>query len=309
MTLDQDGRTRVCYDGDAFRRVLQLQPPAETRARAVLGLTRPECESGTVTERYAFQEWAAQTLEGVALEPLPPLIRNRVRMRRIALWSRLTFARARAGKGLESQAAAAKALGELALVAPAELPEWDSATYAEAAVRAAVARSAVEVGSTSTARLNLERSPKPTGETCLTLVDRASTPPGALVERCTFGVVWPASVRVAPSGRALAVAVQPLEDWRELWVFHLVQGAWIIDVLAPAAEAGLGYVEWAGWTPDGTRLLAARETRVADGFSRSFELLGLDTMAVERKAGRPDDLTPFHRWQSPEWRSQTLALR
>lgn len=309
VTLDRDGRTRVCYDGDAFRRVLQLQPAAEQQARAALGLTRPECEDGTATERYAFHEWAAETLERTAVDALPALLRHRVRLRRAAIWSTLAFEHARVGKVPESRAAATKALGELLLVPRAELAESDGGTYTDAAVRAAVARAAVEVGSARAARLTLGVSPKAPGETCLTLVDHRSTPPVTRVERCTFGVVWPASVRVAPAGRALAVAVQQLEDWRELWVFHEAQGAWSVDVVAPASEPGLGYVEWAGWTPDGTRLLAARETRVAGRFSRSFELVRLDTMAVERKAGRPNDLTPFHRWHSPEWASQTLALR
>jgi hypothetical protein len=156
--------------------------------------------------------------------------------------------------------------------------------------------------------LALRRTPRGSGETCLALID-SQRPEAPLLERCTFGVVWPASVRVAPNGRALAVAVQPLEDWRELWVFHEQHGEWIVDVVAPASEPGLGYIEWAGWTPDGARILLARETRNAGRFNRSFELMRLETMAVERKAGRPRDLTPFHRWQSPDWKSQTLALR
>ena len=116
-------------------------------------------------------------------------------------------------------------------------------------------------------------------------------------------------MRVAPRGQALSVAVQPLDGWRELWVFRKNNGGWTADVVTPASETGLGYVEWAGWTPDGTRLLAAREARVNGRFTRSFELLRLDTLAVERKAERPQNLTPFYRWQAPEWKAQTLALR
>ena len=43
-SFERNGRMRVCYDGELFRRVLALpgaQP--EERARAVLGLTRPDC--------------------------------------------------------------------------------------------------------------------------------------------------------------------------------------------------------------------------------------------------------------------------
>jgi hypothetical protein len=103
--------------------------------------------------------------------------------------------------------------------------------------------------------------------------------------------------------------VQPLVSWRELWVFHPVEGAWTADVVVPASATGVGYVEWAGWTSDGKAMLAARETLVDGRHARSFELLDLATLAVTRKAQRPEDLTPFYRWQSPEWRGGTLALR
>jgi hypothetical protein len=307
-TLEQDGRTRVCYDGEAFRHALRLQPSPEAHARAVLGLTRPECESGSAIVRRDLREDAAERLEGVPMDALPLLLRHRVRLRRVALWSTLAFERARAGRSVDAQTAAARCLSELALVARADLAESDGDIYAAAAIRAAVARPAVDVAAASPARLVLRQTPKPSGETCLAVLD---TKDGAapLIERCTYGVVWPASVRVSPDGRALAVAVQPLDDWRELWLFHEVASGWIADVVAPAGEPGLGYIEWAGWTPDGRRVLVARETRIGGRFTRSFEIVRLDTMAVERKAGRPRDLTPFHRWQSPDWKSQTLALR
>ena len=80
-------------------------------------------------------------------------------------------------------------------------------------------------------------------------------------------------------------------------------------MVAPAAEAGVGYVEWAGFSPDGSRLLVARERRVEGTFTRSFELLRLDTLATVARAGRPNDLTAFYRWQAPSWKGQTLALR
>src|SRR5262249_30140427 len=184
----------------------------------------------------------------------------------------------------------------------------DAGTYAEVSLRAATVRSAVEVGSARPARLALSTGTRPTGETCLGLVD-AKAGAQSLVERCTYGVVWPASVRVAPDGQALVVSVRPVATWRELWLFHRAQGGWAVDVVVPAGDPGLGYVEWAGWTPDGRRMLLARETRVAGRSARSFELMSRETLAIERRAERPADLTPFHRWQSPDWKAQTLALR
>jgi hypothetical protein len=309
LTLDQDGRTRVCYDGEAFRQALQLQPGAEIQARAALGLTRPECESGTASERIAGREAAAELLDRVPLDTLAPTAKARVRLRRVAVWSTLAFDRARAAKDAESQAAAARAMSELALVPKAEISEGDTDTFADAGVRAAVSRVAVEVADAVPTRVGLLPWTRSAGETCLTLVDPKILPPAPLHERCTFGVVWPSTVHAARSGSALVVAVSPLADWRELWAFHQVNGAWTVDVIAPASEIGLGYVEWAGFNPGGTRLLVARETRVGGSFARSFDIVRLDTLAVVAKAGRPNDLTSFYRWQSPAWKGQTLALR
>jgi hypothetical protein len=261
-----------------------------------------------VTERHDRHEAAATLLDRVSVDALPPTLRDRVRLRRVTTWSALAFERARRGRAAEAQAASVRATRELMLVARPEVAEWDVDTYDDAALRAAVARSGMEIAAAIPAPLRLLTKPKPTGETCLALVE-TKAPEAVLFERCTYGVVWPSSVRVAPNGRALAVAVQPTDDWRELWLFQRRDGSWTVDVLAPASEHGLGYIEWAGWTPDGTRVLAARESSLGGRRVRSFEVLRLDTLAVERRAGRPADLTPFHRWQSPDWKAQTLALR
>jgi hypothetical protein len=226
----------------------------------------------------------------------------------VALWSTLAFERARTGKPAESQAAATRAMAELALVPPAELAESDRPDYTDAALRAAASRPAADLPSPISSRLIATLTPKATGETCLSVADK-SHPAQPLVERCTYGQLWPSSIHVSPRGNALTVAVQPLAEWRELWVFHPVAGTWTADVVVPATTTAIGYVEWAGWTPDGHSLLAARETLVGGRHSRTFELLDLQSLAVTRKAQRPGDLTPFYRWQSPEWRSQTLALR
>ncbi len=307
-TLDEDGRTRTCYDGEAWRQVLRLGGTPEALARAALGLTQLSCETGSVTERQAAHERAVETLAAVPIDRLPAHVRHRVRLRRVALWSALAFERARAGRLTESQAAAAQGLSELALVPRGELAEGDRDVYTEAALRASASRPAVDLHTATTARLIVTIAPKASGETCLSVSEK-SHPEQALVGRCTYGQLWPSSVHVSPRGTALTVAVQPLAEWRELWVLHAVGGKWTADVVVPAATTGIGYVEWAGWAPNGKSLLAARETLVGRRFARSFELLDLESLTVTRKAQRPGDLTPFYRWQSPEWRSQTLALR
>jgi hypothetical protein len=35
-------------------------------------------------------------------------------------------------------------------------------------------------------------------------------------QRCTYGLVWPGSATLNREGTALALAVQPLDAWREL---------------------------------------------------------------------------------------------
>jgi hypothetical protein len=310
VTVEEDGRTRTCYDGEAFRRVFALGGTPEQMARAVLGLTRPGCETGTPSERQASHEWAAQALQALPLERLPLPLQHKLRLRRAAMLASLAFERGRAGKAAEAQAAAARAIGELALVDRAELAEWERDAYSDAAVHVGAARAAAERGAAAArAALSLRFAARAPGETCLTLVEERSGAARPALERCTYGQVWPGSVRVAPRGQALSLAVQPLDGWRELWVFHRAGEGWAVDVVTPAAETGLGYVEWAGWTPDGAHVLAAREARVNGRFARSFELLRLDTMTVERKAERPQDLTAFYRWQAPEWKAETLALR
>ena len=81
--------------------------------------------------------------------------------------------------------------------------------------------------------------------------------------------------------------------------------------LPPAAAApGLGYVEFAGWTPGpNRRLLLAREA-LADGRpTRRFEVLSLDTLTTERFASTPQLLAAFGPWADAGWKRDTVSLR
>ena len=105
------------------------------------------------------------------------------------------------------------------------------------------------------------------------------------------------------------LAVQPLESWRELWVFHRQAGAWTIDVLSPGADdPEQGYVEFAGFAPGTQRLLIVREWKDRGRFRRRFEELRLDDLALVRQASTPDLLRDFGQWQDVAWRRDTLAL-
>lgn len=307
-SYEHNGTMTLCYEGDAFRRVLAMPAGPQQRARAALGLTRQECIDPAlrVDARYAMEQWRADILDKATVQDLPPYLRNRVHMRRAAVWSTVAFTHAR--RGQPSRQAAARAIDELGSVVNSELPDADVATYAEVGVRAGSVRWAVDTQPSGSHALTVQTRPGQPGETCVSLLQKTGAQP--LVTRCTYGIVWPASANANAQGSALTLAVQPMAAWRELWVFRKQATGWVVDVLPPAAvDPELGYAEFAGWVPGDTRLLVAREARVDGRFLRRFEVLKLDTLAVENGADKPASLSLFQRWQEAGWKRQTLSLR
>jgi hypothetical protein len=227
------------------------------------------------------------------------------------VWSTLAYENTRLGE--PAQAAAERALAELASVGKGELAEEDQAAYNEAAMRVNASRwAAVPVaGATPDPRRpGLVTQPGQPGETCVLLVDARHDATRPLARRCTYGVVWPQSASLNREGNALAVAVQPLEAWRELWLFRLHGGQWTVSVLPPASlQPELGYAEFAGWVPGGQQMLLAREARGEGRYRRSFEVLGLDSLVTQRQAGEATALGPFQRWSDPGWKRMSVALR
>jgi hypothetical protein len=309
---ERDGRVYVCYEGDAFRRVLAMRSDAGQRARAVLGLTRRECTPGDLqpTERRRVDEWRAEVLDRVEAEKLAGYLKNRVLMRRAAVWSSLAYQRARAGEGAET--AAARAVAELSGVNKSELADDDTLAYSDAAMRVNASRWALSAASAAAPgkRPSITTIPGAPGETCILLVDAKNGAAQPLAKRCTYGIVWLASATLNREGTALAIAVQPTDAWREMWIFHKSGGTWSVRILPPAAvQPNVGYAEFAGWVPGGTQVLVAREA-IGDGrYRRNFELLRLDTLAPVRQSGDPSMLGAFQRWQDPAWKRETLAMR
>ena len=315
---EREGTVQLCYEGESFRRVLALPSAAEQRAHAALNLTRHECMAADLhpQARSAHDQWRIDVLDSVStaqFDSLPELDKNRLRMRRAGVLASLAFQQAR--RAQVPTAAAQRALSELASVNKLELTDTDQQEYFDSAVRVGASRWAAETSQSAPGKLSVLATPGQPGETCLSLFEaQPDGKPGevAVVKRCTYGVVWTASVNPHPNGRALALAVQPQDTWRELWLFRKTGDQWTIDILPPTSSSpGLGYVEFAGWAK-GTQqaqLLLARESRTGGRSKRSFEVIALDTLATDKQASDPSLLMAFGKSQDALWKRQTVSLR
>ena len=309
-SFERDGRMQVCYDGELFRRVLATSgATAEQRARAALGLTRPDCIDPQLgpRARAALDDDRRQLLDQVDDRPLSAMTASRLHARRAAIWSSTAFEWARRGE--PSAAPAGRAMSELLAARSGDLGEDRKAEYLDAVLRVSAIRWAQKETAPRTEPLVLKAEPGEPGQTCVTLQDTRRPTAAALVRRCTYGIVWLASAQSVAQGTALVLGVQPLESWRELWVFHQKSATWSIDVLSPGTdEPEQGYVDFAGYAQESRRLLIAREVRAHGRAQRRFEELRLDDLALVRQASKPDLLRDFNRWQDAAWRRDTLAL-
>ena len=329
-SLERDGHVWLCYDGDAYRHVFALQPTPQQAARAALALTRHDCIDAMTPplQRWQIDRSRADLLARVPVADLPPYMRNRIRMRQAGVWSALAFEDSRrlvveAGTptaGLPAVTsndvlvAGNAALEALAGIARSELADDDQSTYADAAMRVGASRWAAEpVFAPAAAGLHIATQAGAPGETCVLLLDAKHDATHALARRCTFATVWTASARANASSTALTLAVQPLDTWRELWMFRATASGWTVQVLPPSTEAsGVGYVEFAGWVPATGEVLAAREVRDplhGNRLARTYELLDGRTLATERVADAPASLKAFYRFQDPAWKRVTVSLR
>jgi len=334
--------TRVCYDGEAWERVLATpsaapldkpgtlggfpDPPAtdsarqaelrlRDRARAALFLAVDRCRAPLIAPAVERVEndRRVQALGSVDAAALPAALGGRVRLRRAEALAWRAFDQARQGRLDDAARAETEAVRELALADRGVLAPEDVALADDVTVRVAASRWAAEhpVGDARNRPIAVVLAPRAPGETCVRVVEGAGAKPRTLGERCTYGVVWGSALRWAPSGAAATIAVQPLPAWTELWVLRRgADASWTIDTLAPATtEPEVGYVEAAGFSPDAARLLVVREARAGGRLTRRFQVLSAPTLAVEKQAGRPDVLLAFKRWSAPSWRAATLALR
>lgn len=313
-SFERDGQVQLCYNGDAYRRVMALPASNAQRARAALALTRHDCISPDLppSERHHLDAWRADLLQRVDSRDLPAMMKNRLHLRQAGIWAAIAYQRARRGEpSAVIQQAGARALDELVVIDKSELADSDAAAYSEAATRVGASRWAAELApSPPAAKLSLAVEAGQPGETCVHLLDAKHDRKNPLLTRCTYGIVWPASASVNPAGTALALAVQPLETWRELWLFRQTAAGWSVDVIPPSTEGvGIGAIEFAGWVPGNADVLAAREVKVEGRYKQSFDLIRLATLETLKSADKPSSLSAFYRWQDPNWKRVTLTLR
>ena len=318
-------RTRLCYDGEAWEGVLARRTAAPLeRARAALFLAGRSCLDRTTlalepTEARASNDrrlQALQSLEYPAESALPPALLGRVRLRRAEALAWRAFDEARRGNFDPAARAEGAAVRELALTDRGVLAPEDLDLYEDVAIRVAASRWATEPVQKATAKRTVDVvfAPRDEGETCVRVVHTAGTGKTRTVgERCTYGLVWRNALRWAPSGTVATIAVQPMAAWTEVWVLRRGDDAsWTIETLTPATadpDTAAGYVEAAGFSPDGARLLLVREARAGAQVTRRFQVVATTTLAVEKWAAHADKLGAFKRWSSPSWRAGTLALR
>lgn len=322
-SFEREGSMQICYNGDAFRRTLALPASDAHKAEAALALTRHDCIAPdmTPTERYQLDNWRMEVLDRVATTQLPPVLKNRIQMRKAGVLAGLVYQRARRAElGTEPvRQAAMQALDALAGIDKGELTDNDQFAYNDAAVRVGAARWGVEVGmpariaprtGAAPDKVSLSFTPGQPGETCIQVLDAKHGDKNPLLRRCTYGLVWPSSATMNGAGNAITLAVQTTPTWRELWMLQRTADGWVIDMVPPSADGpAIGYVEFAGWLPDGKKYLSAREARIDGRYQQRYELRRVDTQTVENFADKPGNLNAFHRWQSAVWKSQTVSLR
>jgi hypothetical protein len=308
-SFERNGRLQMCYDGELFRQVLTYpKASAEERALAALSLTRPDCIDPALgpAPRADLDHERSAILEGITERELTPLTLSRLRARRATVWAAIAFEQAQHGQS--AAIAGQHALTALLGVRVDDLGEDRRNEYVDTLVRVGASRWAAALSAPPSNPLAVSATPDEPGQTCVALKNPQSGAP-ALVQRCTYGIAWMASAQVIAPGQAVVLAVQPLQSWRELWIFHKRGSAWIVEVLPPGYDdPDEGYIEYAGYVPATRRLLIVRELKQRGRMLRSFEEVRLDDLVTVKQASRPDLLRDFGRWQDASWRRDTLAL-
>ena len=206
-------RARLCYDGEAWERVLAAPTAAPVeRARAALSLAGRSCQDRDAAlspaEARAWNDRRMQALQSIdypAEAALPAALLGRVRLRRAEAFAWRAFDEARRGN---LDAGGARRGGRpftswRSPTAACSRPRTSTSTRRSrfASRRRAGRPSRAQKQAAGKRAVDVVFAPRGEGETCVRVV-RGATPARRepLGERCTYGVVWQSALRWAPSG-------------------------------------------------------------------------------------------------------------
>jgi len=320
--VERNDKIGICYSGDAWQQLLSMPAASDQKASAALSLTRHECVKADLlpSERLEADLQRAETLtqvldEGARRGDLPEHLRNRLKIRAAGVWASIAHQQARKPKSEAASVleAGQKAESFLAGVDKNALSVNERLAWNVAAIRVGASRWAAQAQTLAKpvkGRPGIQiAAGEKAGQTCVTIIPaNAKDAPGE--PRCTYSQVWTSSLSVSPDGNLMTLAVQPLDTWRELWVFRRETNGWRLEVIPPSTDnPELAYLEFAGWVPGNKQMLVAREVVANGQIKTSFELWNRNTLAVERYADKPGNLSAFYRWQDAAWKGGTVAVR
>ncbi len=190
-------RARLCYDGEAWERVLAAPAAAPVeRTRAALFLAGRGCQDPMLppAELRAWNDRRLQVLQAIDYPTegaLPAALLGRLRLRRAEAFAWRAFDEARRGNVDAASRAEGAAVRELALADRGVLAPEDVDAYEDVAVRVAASRWATEAPASDAGRrgVSLVVAPRDEGETCVRVVARRQGLP-----------YWPNVARTASSG-------------------------------------------------------------------------------------------------------------
>lgn len=317
---------KVCYDGEVYRQLLAMPATDEMKAHAALSLTSGRCISPEFTPVQQAQHdvWRAEVIQQVNTDNLAPYLKNKIAIRKAAIQSALSFARSRFQantevlklSGIQSDAKTLmqNAYAAFGQVSRSDLPDKDWPAYNNAAMLVNANRWALKDSPTQTVfgrgnkQITLTATPRKPGETCITLSAPNKSEP--LLERCTYSLVWMQSASINQKQNAIAIAVQPMAGWRELWLMNKNKAGWSLNILpATTDDSELGYAEFAGWSPNGKQILLAKESRATSRYQRRHEVVNLGNLTVARQARDASILGAFNRWADPIWKAESVSNR
>ena len=304
-------RARLCYDGEAWaaragraaarrrssgrgRRCSWRAGPARTGRR--WRWRRRKREPGTIA---ASRRCSRSIIRSRAA--LPPALLGRVRLRRAEAFAWRAFDEARRGNARRRPRAPRRRpfASWRSPTAACSRPRTSTSTKrSRSAWRRRAGRPSRRQKPAGKRAVDVAFAPRGEGETCVRVVQTAAERQDADRSASAARTAWSGRARCA-GRRPGRWRPSPCSRWRpgpsSGSCAAAATATWTFETLTPATadpDNAVGYVESAGFSPDGGRLLVVREARAAGQVTRRFQVLDAATLVVEswaaqrRQAGR-----------------------